>query len=93
MSTLQDDAGTMVEMFLAKHMMNSTRTCTLLSLPVPLVSLTQHSVRGKEALLGNTIVHSLVQGGPSGRLNLPVDLHLGCSVTLPGQKVATVAAH
>ena len=34
-----------------------------------------------------------VQGDPLGWLKPPVDLDLGCSNILPGQQVATVAAH
>ena len=34
-----------------------------------------------------------IQGDTSARLKPPVDLDLGCSAILPGQKAATVAAH
>ena len=36
---------------------------------------------------------SLLQGDHSERLKPPVELDLECSVNLPGQQVATVAAH
>ena len=38
-------------------------------------------------------IYYILQGGPSGRGKPPVDLDLGCSTILPGQKIATVTAH